>query len=66
MEFSYTTTINMDATTMEGNKMNVSSLWVSGGKLWTVQKKLADGSTRVCCTKRNKQNCKARGTLNDK
>ena len=54
----------MDATTMEGNRMNVSSLWVSGGKLWTVQKKLADGSTRVRCSKRVKQNCKARGTLN--
>ena len=44
--------------------MNVSSLWVCGGKLWTVQKKLADGSTRVCCSKRVQQNCKARGTLN--
>ena len=54
---------NMNASRIEGNRINVSSLWVSGSKLWTVQKKLANGNDRLRCTYRRKQNCRAMGTL---
>ena len=54
---------NMNASRIEGNRMNVSLLWVSGNKLWTVQKKLANGNVRVRCTYRRQQHCRAMGTL---